>query len=285
MKKLLLAFCITASVAAFAQTQDGKAAIVAQPQLKEGKVVYERTIQLQMRFQGMDPDVDRQMPRSRTDQFELLFSKNGSLWQQLPDANEEANNMSSGGGEGRGNMFRMMIGGSDVVYNNFTTGTSTAQRELNSKTYLVEDSVKKLSWKITDETKNILGYTARKAVAQRIGTRTMMAMENGEMKRQQVADTANIVAWFTFDILVPAGPEFQGQLPGLILELEMNKGRMVYKAVEVSPKVSVAAIKEPKAGKRISADDFNKEREKMFEEMRKNMPAMRGGGREIRIMN
>ncbi len=108
-----------------------------------------------------------------------------------------------------------------------------------------------------------------------------MTMENGEMKRQEVMDTSNIVAWFTPDISVPAGPqEFQGQLPGLILELDINNGRTVFKAVEFSAKVNASNIKEPKGGKRITADEFTKEREKLMEEMRRNNP---GGNRTIRI--
>jgi len=107
-------------------------------------------------------------------------------------------------------------------------------------------------------------------------------MENGQMKREETMDTSLIVAWFTTDIPVPAGPpEFGGQLPGLILELNVNNGRQVYKALELSTKVKLAELKEPKGGKRITSSEFVKEREKLMEEMRKNNP----GGNRIRISN
>ncbi|HEX2532496.1 MAG TPA: GLPGLI family protein, partial [Chitinophagaceae bacterium] len=92
-------------------------------------------------------------------------------------------------------------------------------------------------------------------------------------------DTAVVVAWFTTDIPVPAGPDVQGQLPGLILELDLNNGRDVYRAVEVTQKVNTSAIKEPKGGKRLTQAEFEQERDKAMEEMRRNMPA----GRQIRI--
>lgn len=95
--------------------------------------------------------------------------------------------------------------------------------------------------------------------------------ERGDRRRRQQADTTLVAAWFAPDIPVPAGPEFQGQLPGLILELDMNNGRVVYHALEISTKVNPASIKEPK-GKRITAAEFNKERDKEMEEMRRNMP-------------
>ncbi len=102
--------------------------------------------------------------------------------------------------------------------------------------------------------------------------RAVMTMENGEMKRQMLPDTTVINAWIAMDIPVPAGPEFQGQLPGLILELDVNNGQIVYRAIEISEKVNASNIKEPKGGKHITAAEFNKERDKTFEEMRKNMP-------------
>ncbi len=252
--------------------------IVADAQMKEGRITYERIVQNNFRVQGMDPEVANRIPRTRTDHFELMFGNNQSLWKILPDANAEANSF------GEGNRMTMRFGGmgaDDEVYYNFETGKRIDKRELSGKNYLVDDSIRKLSWKISDETKTISGYTARKATTQRIGTRSVMSMENGEMKRQDVADTTIILAWFTAQIPVPAGPEFQGQLPGLIIELDMNNGRTVYKATEISAKVSTDKIKEPKGGKRITNADFAKEREKLMEEMRRNMPS----GSNVRIMN
>lgn len=248
--------------------------------LKEGKVIYERIIQMQMRFEGMDEEVARRMPRSRTDNFELSFSGSTSLLHQLPNINEEANTV-AGGGPGGGNqqviMFRGGPGAGGVTYHDFEAGKRLEQQEMNSKNYLITDSIRKLQWKLTGETKTILGYVARKAIAKQYSMRPSVSMENGKMKREMRPDTSTVVAWFTTEIPVPAGPMFQGNLPGLILELDMNNGRMVYKATEISPKPGT--IREPRGGKAITAEDFRKENEKMMEEMMKNMPA---GGR-IRI--
>lgn len=251
--------------------------LFAVAQMKEGKVLFERTIQLQFRG-NPPPEMANNMPRERKDKFELSFAKNQSLWESVPDM-EENNN--PGDGEGNGNRMMMrFVGADDLTYHNFETGKRVQQRELNSKNYIVEDSIQKLNWKLTGESKTILGHTVQKARAERFGMRAVMTMENGEMKRQMMPDTTLINAWVAMDIPVPAGPEFQGQLPGLILELEMNNGRVLYKALEISPKVNAAAIKQPKGGKNISAAEFDKEREKTFEDMRRNMP----GGGQIRIV-
>ena len=263
MKKLTLFTAIVSSLFASAQ-------------MKEGKVLYERTIQLQFRGNmAPPPEVANNMPRERKDKFELSFANNQSLWESIPDMDENNEQSESGN-----RMFMRFGGADDLTYYNFTTGKKISQQGLSSKNYIVEDTIQKLNWKLTGETKNILGHTVQRATAERYSQRGIMTMENGQMKREMVPDTSVINAWIAMDIPVPAGPDFQGQLPGLILELDMNNGRVVYKALEISPKVNASAIKEPKGGKHITAAEFAKEREREMEEMRKNMPA---GGR-IRIV-
>jgi GLPGLI family protein len=169
-----------------------------------------------------------------------------------------------------------------VSFINFSNGQVTEQREFAGKNYIIADSIRKLSWKLTGETTTLLNYPCQKAVAQRIGKRSMMSMNNGQVKREEVADTSNITAWFTLSIPVPAGPEYQGQLPGLILAIDINDGRTVYKAIEVSDKTDIAAIKEPVKGKKVSAEEFTQERNKIMEEMQRNNG---GRGMQIRVGN
>jgi GLPGLI family protein len=261
-------------------------------QMKEGKVLYERTIQMQFRGNTQSnaaggetppppPPGMENMPRERKDKFELSFANNQSLWENVPEIDDNDNIVGDGPGGGR--MFMRVAGGDNMIYHNFTTGKRIDEQELNARKYIVEDSIQKIVWKMTGQTKTILGHTAQKVSGERYSTRTVMTMENGEMKRQMMPDTSVVNAWIAMDIPVPGGPEqFQGQLPGLILELEMNNGRMVYRALEISSKVNASAIKEPKGGKRITAAEFTKLRDKEFEEMRRNMPT--GGGRRIQLI-
>src|SRR5690606_17195824 len=109
-------------------------------------------------------------------------------------------------------------------------------------------------------------YTVKKAVGQRVRTSTRMSMENGVMKSQQIQDTAVVIAWFTSQIPVSVGPDNQGQLPGAILELDINNGQTIYKAIEISAKVNAKKIKAPSEGKKITAQEFEIEREKLMEE-------------------
>jgi len=249
-------------------------------QQKEGKVIYERSMQMQMSIDDNGQGA-QDILRTRTDKFELLFGNNQALW-QLSDQETPAEE-----GPGGGVQIRMFGGGTDdISFYDLTKGTSTEQREMFDKKFIITDSIKKMNWKLTGETKTILSHVCQKATSQRIGVRMTMNMDNGKMERKEVSDTTALIAWFTPDIPVASGPaEYQGQLPGLILEMDLNNGKQIFKATEISAKADIASIKEPKSGKKVTRTEFRKETQKMMEEMEKNNGGGGSGNRTIRISN
>jgi GLPGLI family protein len=93
-------------------------AIVSIAQQTQGKVIYERTSQMQFSFAGMPGGMEHQMPKTRTDKFELSFGNNQSLWKQAEKENSDDDGTftSSNGGA----QIRMVVAGNDdVLYNNF----------------------------------------------------------------------------------------------------------------------------------------------------------------------
>ncbi len=249
-------------------------------QVKDGRILFERTTQMQIRIAEENPAFQNMIPKERKDRYELLFTAGKSLWQPVVD-NNQGDEMSFGDGAGARIVMRMP-GSDDITFHNIAESRKVEQRELGGKTFIVADNVNKLNWKVEGETKSILGYPCMKATSQRTQQSMRMNMDNGKMTRESVTDTMNIVAWFTNEIPGSFGPEsYQGQLPGSILELDINNGRSRYVALEVSPKTDVAKIKEPTKGKKLTADEFAKEREKLFSEMQQNS----GGGNRIMIRN
>jgi len=248
---------------------------VVEAQQKEGKVIYQRSTQMQMRIADNNGS-ENETTRTRTDKFEMNFANGQMIWKPMEDEIQDDNM----GGEG-GMMIRSIGGGADdATFCDFEKARKVELREFFDKKFLITDSIRRGNWKMGDETKTILNHLCRKATSQRIGKRMMMSMDNGKMERKEIDDTSTIVAWFTTDIPVSAGPEVQGQLPGLILGLETNNGRAVYTALEIFPKADIASIKEPTKGKKVSLDEFTKERNKMMEDMQKNN---RGGNMRIRM--
>jgi GLPGLI family protein len=252
-------------------------AISSSAQVKEGKILYERTMQMQIRINDDNPAMQNMIPKERKDKFELLFTEGKSLWQPVEDDGQSDETAFGDGGGMR--MFIRMPGSNDIVFHNITEAKKVEQRELADKNYLITDSIRKLSWKVTGETKTILGHNCMKATTQRTQPSMRMTMDNGEAKRESVTDTLNIVAWFTNEIPGSFGPDmYQGQLPGTILEIDVNNGRNSFKAIEISPKVDVAKVKEPSKGKKATPEEFTKEREKMMQDMMRN-----GGGPGMRV--
>lgn len=253
------------------------AVIFATAQQKEGKVVYERTVQIQINFPGMTEEMQRSIPKTNISRYELTFANNQSLWKREEDANSDENTFSGDAGEGGGMQVRISTSGlNEVMYNNFETSRRVEQRELMDKRFLIDDSIRALKWKMTGETKTILNHSCMKATTTQIRQRAQMTMNNGTMERKEVPDTLETVAWFATDIPVTAGPaEYQGQLPGLILEIDMNNGKFTYKALSISEKADVAIIKEPTGKKRYTQAEFKVENDKMMKQMEQNGGGMR----------
>src|SRR6187455_1573274 len=219
MKRLLIASAMLIAIPILAQ-------------VKEGKIVYERTMQLQIRINDDNPAFQNMIPKERKDKFELFFTEGKSLWQGVEDdgQSDETSFGDSGGGM---RMVIRMPGNDDIAFHNITESKKVDQRELGGKSYIIADSIKKLSWKVAGETKVILGHNCMKATAQRMQESFRMIMDNGEAKREKVMDTMNIVAWFTNEIPGSFGPDiYQGQLPGTILEIDVNNGRTSFKQLK-----------------------------------------------------
>lgn len=248
-------------------------------QQTQGKVSYNRTVKIRMSFSGMPGGMEQQVPSSRTDKYELAFGNNQSLWKRAEQEQEEEQTSAEGGMQ-----VRMVFAGSnDVLYSELLNNRRVEKRELFDKNFIIEDTLSKLKWKMTGESKSILNHNCMKAETVRISKRSNMMFNNGKMERVESDDTATIVAWFAMDIPVSAGPvEFQGQLPGLILELDVRNGDQVYVATEISDKVDLAEIKEPTGKKKYTQEEFRQEREKMLKEMNQNNG---GGNRRVIRMN
>lgn len=86
-----------------------------------------------------------------------------------------------------------------------------------------------------------------------------------------------IVAWYTDQIVCPGGPETFGGLPGMILELNIGDGEIVFTPLEITNNGDPKLVKSPVNGKKISRKEF----QKMMEEI--DGPGS-GGGPVIRII-
>jgi GLPGLI family protein len=136
----------------------------------------------------------------------LYFNENGSYYTQSDQltSSEEKYDYS-----GRKEVFG--------IKRDFEKGTMTEVFEMAGKTYIIEDSLKTLNWKILNDIKDVAGHIC------------MKAMVEDTIKKQK------IIAWFAQDIPLNAGPERLYGLPGLILELNINDGAVIVEATKIEP--------------------------------------------------
>lgn len=242
---------------------------LVQAQQNSGKVTYERIVQIKIQLNGMGDEIQNSLPKVKKDNFDLIFGNNQSIWKQAERELEDDNSF------GDGIQIHMVGPGDDIVYFNFSKNIKVEQREVFDKKFVVEDSIRPLKWKMTTDTKLILNHNCIKAIAADTLKKKQMTVENSKMVMKEILDTTNIIAWIATDIPVAAGPEeYQGQLPGLILEMDMDDGKQVYKATSISEQADLNLIKEPQAKKRYTREEFRKEVNKMMDEMQRNNRGM-----------
>lgn len=237
-----------------------------QAQLKEGTVIYERKINMHKTIQ--DEQMKAMVPEFRSSKHMLLFSDSVSMYKTVPE--DEAPDPFAGGGGGGG--VRMVIrGGSDgsELYKNFSQAKSVQATELGGKNFLIVDTIQQQPWKLGTETRQILGHTCHKAtrkVTQPVGGFRMNIMGGGggapvRDTSRTVAHTTrevDVVAWYADDLVSPVGPENYGQLPGVILQLDVDNSTTVYTATEVKKAVDMKDLKEPKKGKVVTRVEYQK---------------------------
>lgn len=121
----------------------------------------------------------------------------------------------------------------NVVYTDFSTSAVIAQKTVYEDVFLLKDSTRKINWRFTDETREIAGFTCRRANA-------------------LIGDTY-VVAFFTDKIHVSGGPELFGGLPGMILGVALPHDNVTWFATKVTDStVSPASVAPPKKGKQLN---------------------------------
>ncbi|MEO8111814.1 MAG: GLPGLI family protein [Ginsengibacter sp.] len=83
-------------------------------------------------------------------------------------------------------------------YYDYNTGKYDIQKNVYGSNFNIEDSIPKLQWRLTNESRVIAGFNCRKAVS-------------------QIFDSVYVFAFYTDEILIPGGPVSINGLPGTIL--------------------------------------------------------------------
>lgn len=165
-------------------------------------------------------------PQFQISKFTLRFNDNHSLYTPVKvDAK-------------MGGFFDLsQLAGANSVYANTQSGQSVAQKNIFGTEYLITDSIRKFVWKITDEYRDIAGFSCRRA--------------NGLM-----FDSVYVVAFYTEQIIPAFGPESFNGLPGMILGIAIPYEHTNWFATKVySETIAESNLVAPTKGKKFAGKD------------------------------
>lgn len=189
--------------------------IYAQDFVTKGKIFFERKDNLRkqlMRANSPMPD-GMVMPESLISFFEFTFSDNRALYK----AGKERPRFS----EVEEDQTISFANNPSIMYSNYGKGSRVIKKQIINETFIQEDSIAPVQWKIGQETRSIAGYNCRKAVG-------------------RVYDTLYVVAFYAEELVIKGGPEGFSGLPGMILQLAIPRMNSVWTAT----KIELAAVDE-----------------------------------------
>jgi GLPGLI family protein len=201
-----------------------------------GSIVYEKNINMfaviknvmDMNDNTFDVQIYEQykknQPQFKKMQSTLTFADNKTLFKPIVPEDVQAKPFD----------FIPSTGQFNTVYTDFSSASSIIQKNVFEQTFLIKDTIRKIKWKITDETREIAGYTCRRA--------------NG-----LVQDSIYVVAFYTDKIPISGGPESFSGLPGMILGLAIPHENISWFATKITDEpIAANAFEAPKKGKPVN---------------------------------
>jgi GLPGLI family protein len=198
----LLILLIFLGAAGFASAQNNTVFI------SQGKIEYQRSTNVYAQINKDDDgewtELQKKMSTHfKTAYFDLLFNRNKSLYRPGRESNDKDNNT-----------WIQPPAQSNTIYSDLDNAKGISQKNIFEELFLVQDSIRKIKWKITSETRNIAGFSCRRANA-------------------IIMDSIYVVAFYTDEILISGGPESFSGLPGMILGISLPHEHVSWFATKV----------------------------------------------------
>ncbi|NPA67997.1 MAG: GLPGLI family protein [Chlorobi bacterium] len=186
--------------------------------------------------------------------YVLEFSGNTSVYYEKPELEENTNpNI----------RITIIDGSSGKLYKSISEKRYVKTDESTGKRFLISDELPEFKWKLIDSTKQIAGYTCKKA-----------EYLKEEFNENDSLIKTTVSVWYAPELPVSNGPNNLWGLPGMILEV--HEGKLLIKAEKIELNTKGIKIKEPEKGKRVSQKEFDK----IKKEHTKKMIEMYKGGRK-----
>ena len=122
----------------------------------------------------------------------------------------------------------------NVVYTDYQTNKTITQKPIYEETFLIEDSLANIKWKLTGDTRIIAGFECTKAVG-------------------IIHDSVAVFAFYSDELLIPGGPESIHGLPGMILGMGIPRLHTTWFATRVEINgIDMSKVKPESKGKKTT---------------------------------
>ena len=203
--------------------------IHAQPFISSGKIEFEvRTNNHKSFGDGMWAQMFKdKIPQFSTYYYDFTFNENRSMYKFVRQDERAKLPWNNNNGE------------DNIWYSDYSDGTFTDQKLIFGDTYLLNDTLMKINWKLSpNETREIAGFNCRKATG-------------------IIFDSVYVFAFYTDEITISGGPMGIHGLPGMILGITVPRmfTSWIATKVEISG-VNTTGIIPPKKGKKKRATEL-----------------------------
>jgi GLPGLI family protein len=209
-------------------------AVVASGQyVMSGKIEFERKIHVHGRMKEYGDDnnswferMKSQIPKFNNTYFDLYFDRNRSIYKPGRE------------GDAAPRFWGSDPASENIVYTDLKAKNVKAVKQVYEQKFMVQDSMRKIEWRLKNEIRTIANFKCKKAVG-------------------VICDSVYVVAFYAEDILASSGPEMFGNLPGMILELAVPRLHTTWTAT----RVDLVTVKDedftmPTKGKKVSTKEL-----------------------------
>ena len=204
--------------------------------IKAGKIEFEKKVNMHKQLdieedEGFRSMIKKMIPPVKTTYFDLFFNNNKTIYkpgrevvtvQKIPEWFDGPAN-------------------DNTVFTDLSRQSVISQKTVFDDVFNVDDSVRKINWKITADTRTIAGFECRKATA-------------------IIMDSVFVIAFYTDQIITSGGPESFSELPGMILGLAIPRLYTTWFATKLETiDINEATLTPPKKGKKTSISNFKQE--------------------------
>jgi GLPGLI family protein len=202
--------------------------------ISSGKIEFEKQVNLHKQFDnswGDDGDnvwvqnVKKNLPKIRSTYYNLFFNPSKTLYKSGREAKQTLQQVPE---------WLADDATDNISYYDLENKKTLSQKTFFETTFLIEDSIDNINWRITNDTRTIAGIECRKAIG-------------------VIFDSVYVIAFYTDIITTSGGPVSFNGLPGMILGIAIPRVHTTWFATKVELEtINESMLTAPTSGKKTN---------------------------------